>query len=366
MTPRGSARSAQETLGRTLQLLRSERQRPEHGASVHRHDSGLVQMAACLGFGGARVDAAIADETLRVVEPLAVKASLEAERMQVQGLSEQRRVVELDLQQARYEASLAERRYAACDPDNRLIAAELEKGWEAALQRVQACEARLDTMRSPAPQLSAPDLAGLADDLKAAWSAPGVSMRARQQLVRTLIAGIVADVDEEARDVLLTIHWVGGRHSQLRVRKPRSVEHGCRTPEEALAVIRSMAGRWSDEHIAASLNRMGMRTGQDKSWTAKRVGSIRRVNGIEGYLSADKQGDWRTMTEAAKELGTTSHTLRHLIEDGTLPATQLVPRAPWQIKAADLHAEGVAAALARRKGPCRASYAGQRSIFSDT
>lgn len=351
--------------GRTMTVTYAGR---APGNPVYRCHRRQLQLGLepCLGFGGARVDGAIAEEILRVVEPLSVKASLEAERMQVQGLSEQRRVAELDLQQARYEASLAERRYAACDPDNRLIAAELEKSWEAALQRVRACEARLDTMRSPSPQPSAPDLAGLADDLKAAWSAPGVSMRARQRLVRTLIAGIVADVDEEARDVLLTIHWVGGRHSQLRVRKPRSGEHGCRTPEEALAVIRSMAGRWSDEHIAASLNRMGMRTGQDKSWTAKRVGSIRRVNGIDGYLSADKQGDWRTLSEAAKELGTTSHTLRHLIEDGTLPATQLVPGAPWQIRADELHSEGVVTALARRKGPCRVSCVGQMSIFSDS
>ena len=198
------------------------------------------------------------------------------------------------------------------------IGAELEKSWEAALRRVQACEARLEAMRSPPPQPSAPDLAGFADDLKVPWSAPGVSMRARQRLVRTLFAGIVADVDEEAREVLLTIHWTGGRHSQLRIRKPRTGEHGCRTPEEALAVIHSMAGRSSDEHIAASLNRMGMRTGQDKSWTANRVGSIRHVNRIDGYLSADKQGDWRTMTEAAKELCTTSHTLRRIIEDGML------------------------------------------------
>ena len=51
------------------------------------------------------------------------------------------RMVELDLQQARYEASLAERRYAACDPDNRLIAAQLENSWEAALRRVEAYEA---------------------------------------------------------------------------------------------------------------------------------------------------------------------------------------------------------------------------------
>ena len=52
-----------------------------------------------------------------------------------------------------------------------------------------------------------------------------------------------------------------------------------------------MAGRWSEDHIAASLNRMGIRTGQHKSWTGKRVGSIQRVNGIDGYLSADKRRD---------------------------------------------------------------------------
>jgi len=159
--------------------------------------------------------------------------------------------VESDLQQARYEASLAERRYAACDPDNRLIAAQLEKSWGAALRR-----------------------AGLADDLDAAWNAPGVTMRARQRLLRALVTDIIADVDEAAREVVLTIHWRGGQHSQLRVRKPKSGEHGCRTPEEALAVMRSMATRWSDEDIAASLNRMGMPTGQEETWTAHRVSSL--------------------------------------------------------------------------------------------
>jgi hypothetical protein len=82
-----------------------------------------------------------------------------------------------------------------------------------------------------------------------------VSMRARQQLLRALIIDIIADVDEASREVILTIHWRGGQHSQLRVRKPKAGEHGCRTSEEALAVIRTMASRWSDENIAASLPR---------------------------------------------------------------------------------------------------------------
>ena len=99
---------------------------------------------------------------------------------------------------------------------------------------------------------------------------------------------------------MLTIHWRGGQHSELRVRKPRAGEHGCATTEDALAVMRSMAGRWSDEHIAASLNRMGMpdRPGQDVDGAAGQLGSPRRE--IHAYRSAEKDGEWLTMTEAAK------------------------------------------------------------------
>src|SRR5437588_11635373 len=74
---------------------------------------------------------------------------------------EQQRIVELELQQARYEASLAERRYAACDSDNRLIAAQLEKSWEAALRRVETCQARLEAVRTPEPAVVTPDFTGL-------------------------------------------------------------------------------------------------------------------------------------------------------------------------------------------------------------
>jgi phage tail sheath gpL-like len=113
-------------------------------------------------------------------------------------------------------------------------------------------------------------------------------MRTRQRLVRALITEIIVDIDDAAGEIVLVIHWKGGQPSELRVRKPRTGEHGCSTPEQALAVIRSMAGRWSDQDIAASLNRMGMPTGQGKTWTAHRVSSLRRVRGIHGYRSAEK------------------------------------------------------------------------------
>ncbi len=351
--------------GRRLPVVYGGRGTPR---PVYRCDrpKELLGLPRCLGFGGSRIDAAVAGELLRALEPLAIEAAREAERSSMEAEAERLRMFELELQQARYEASLGERRYAACDPDNRLIAAQLERSWEAALRRVEACQARLDAARAPSTAADAPDFAGLTQDLSAAWSAPGTTTRTRQRLVRALIREIIADVDEATREVVLVIHWRGGQHSELRVRKPKTGEHGCRTPDEALAVMRSMAARWSDEDIAASLNRMGMRTGQGKSWTAKRVSSLRRVHGIHAYRSAEKDGEWLTMSEAAASLGVTAHAIRRLIEDGVVPAEQVVPDAPWQIRAADLQNPHVVEALAARRSPRRADRQNELPIFPDT
>ncbi|MCK5551198.1 MAG: serine recombinase, partial [Hyphomicrobiaceae bacterium] len=285
----------------------------------------------CISFGAKRIDEAIAAEVLRAVAPMAIEAAQEAEPMLKDEDQDRQRIAELELNQAQYDASLAERRYAACDPDNRLIAAQLEKAWETALQRVEACQQRLDEMLEPEVGEVCPDFTGLADDLVAAWKAPGTTMRTRQRLVRALITEIIADVDEEAGEIILIIHWKGGQHSEVRVKKPKAGEHGCHTPGEAIAVMRSMAGRWSDQDIAATLNRMGLVTGQGKTWTARRVGSLRRVRDIHGYRPAEKSGEWLTLRDAAAKLGVSHHQVRKLIKAGILVSEQVVPDAPHQI-----------------------------------
>ena len=353
--------------GRRLTVNYTSRSTGGISQPVYRCDRANVMLGQrrCMMFGGLRIDAAVVRELIRAVEPMAIEAAVLAERRQMERQAEQRRILELELQQARYEASLAERRYAACDPDNRLIAATLEKSWEAALRRVQDCELRLDTATASHAEAPKPDFAGIAEDLEAAWKTPSVTMRTRQQLLRTLVNEITADLDEEAREIVLTIHWKGGQHSQLRLRKPRAGEHDCSTPDDALAVIRSMATRWSDEDIAATLNRMRLPTGQGKTWTAHRVGSIRRVRGIHAYRSAEKDGTWLTMREAAQHCGVTSHRIRRLIQAGVLPAEQVVPGAPYQIRATDLQSEPVVRSMGRKGSPCHLDAENQISMFTD-
>ena len=223
--------------------------------------------------------------------------------------AEQRRILELELQQARYEASLAERRYAACDPDNRLIAATAGEELGGRPYAAFKTARRGWTLRRTPIR---------GDPRPISWASPRISRPpGRRPASRCAPASsccerwsheIIADIDEAAREIVLTIHWKGGQHSELRLRKPQSGEHDCNTPDEALAVIRSMATRWSDEDIAATLNRMGMPTGQGKTWTAHRVGSIRRVR-RHPRLSLRREG--RRMADDARGratvLGVTSH-----------------------------------------------------------
>ena len=176
----------------------------------------------------------------------------------------------------------AERRYAACDPDNRLIAAQLEKNWEASLRRVGECEARVEAAKAPASVTPSPGFTKLAEDLDTAWSSPKVTMRTRQQLVRALVNDITVDIDEASREIVLTIHWKDGRHSKLRLRKPQSGQHESvtsercsgRDPEHGWPLVRREHRRHLEPHGAAD------RTRQD-------------VDGTSGQLDPTRSGDPR-------------------------------------------------------------------------
>lgn len=329
---------------------------PRYSCSVGNAMHGL---APCINFGATRPDIVVARALLDVVQPIAVEAAIMAEQQASQREDDRRRALELERQQSEYEVQLARRRYDSVDPGNRLVASELEARWNAALTRLRDCEARLEAARSQPS--AAPDrgrLMSVAADLETAWNSASTAMSAKQRLVRTLIQEVVVDVDDETREIILVLHWRGGQHSELRIKKPNSGEHTKRAPVAADTVIRDMATKWSDEHVAATLNRMGLKTGQGLSWSAKRIASHRRTHGIAGYESKIKDGHCLTMSEAAAQFDVSHYAIRCLIENGALPARQVMRDAPWQIMAEDLRRPEVAEALrarAERGRPCRDS-----------
>jgi excisionase family DNA binding protein len=326
----------------------------------------------CISFGGLRPDESVTNEVLHAISGNAVEAAIEAAEQMREQRSLQRKALELEAEQARYESRLAARRYEAVDPDQRLVAAELEVRWNAALQKVQEIDNKLEQFDRQAQSDVVPDkdvLFSLAQDLPAVWNSAASDMRLKQRIVRILIQEIVADVDEQSNEIVLLLHWAGGRHSELRVKKNAHGKHGRCTSMEAIEAIRQMAGKFSDQQIAATLNRLRLRTGTGHSWTEGRVRSARHYHKLPAHIATGTNSHTLTLQEAAEHLGISEKSVRRMIEQKQLIAAQVVACAPWQISRAALEMETVRKVVKNIKNRIRAPQAQtlqpQPLMFSD-
>src|SRR5450755_2649532 len=173
----------------------------------------------------------------------------------------------------------------------------------------------------------------------------GAPMNLKQRIARILLVEAVADVDEQRSEVVLILPWQGGQHSELRIPKNKSGQRIMDAAADATEVLESLAGRFSDEAIAATLNRLRLRTGGDNTWTEGRVKFARLRAKLPSFDSATKDCSMLTLQQAAKSLGVGVFVARRLIAQNVLPAKQLVPCSPWLISATDLELPEVLAAI---------------------
>jgi len=169
----------------------------------------------CISFGAWRPDQAVAQEVLEAIGGKAVEAALEAAEQMREQQEARRRAAEMELEQGRYAARLAARRYEAVDPEQRLVAAEREARWNAALQRERDLERRLQALASDPQSASIPSkevLLSLAQDLPAVWHAPsnGHEVDATDFAHSIIIGEIVVDVEEES----MRSSWSGRSEAQ--------------------------------------------------------------------------------------------------------------------------------------------------------
>jgi len=289
----------------------------------------------CISFSNQRPDVAIGDAILQAVEPRAIEAAIQAAAQVEKEQCRQREAMLLELEQLRYQAQLASRRYEAVDPNNRLVADELESRWNLALREVRSLQEKVGQMDEAAlravSHADSGKLMQLAVDLPAVWSTCE-DLGLKQRIVHILIREIVADVTDETNEVVMKVHWTGGRHSEVRVVKPTTGEHRNRTGQDAADIIRRMAGRFPDEMIAATLNRLGLKTGAGNTWRKSRVKSFRDERKLPHFDRAKaEESGLITAMAAGEKLGIDHRTVRALILDGAIPAGQVVKCAPWEI-----------------------------------
>lgn len=284
----------------------------------------------CFTFGGRRVDDAVVQQVLRVVKPAAVHAAALAAREATENDDGLIEALEKELQGARYAAERARKQYDAVDPSNRLVAVELERRWETALETMQGTEERLVAAKSTRQTKelpSAEQLKDLALDLGRVWNSAATDVRLKKRLLRTLIEEIMVNVSIERSMIELAVHWKGGVHTDISVPKFRTGECATDTPRDVVDVVRTLALVCSDKTIAAWLGRNEIKTGRGGRWTSKQVAAVRNYRSIP---PASKQpGTWLNLQAASALSGINRKMLADAATRGLVDGFHPLPVGPW-------------------------------------
>ncbi len=294
----------------------------------------------CVRVGGGQIDQAVAGALLAALTPAGVKAALTAaEALEADhdaALAQWR----LQVEQARYQAERAERRYRQVEPEHRLVARGLERDWEKALGALAQAEAELTLREQQRPKTltgqEREQLLALGTDLGRVWAAASTTDRDRKQLLRCLIEEVVLDVAREKRQATATIRWHGDAITELAVALPRH-QPSIRTDEDTIELLGRLAAHYDDATIAGILNRQGRRSATGERFTTIIVGGLRRYRNIPAHQppAEPSDGELLPVGKAAEQLGVAASTLHRWLQAGFIAGEQDTPGAPWRIRVND-------------------------------
>ncbi|MET3597812.1 hypothetical protein ABID26_007238 [Mesorhizobium shonense] len=180
------------------------------------------------------------------------------------------------------------------------------------------------------------DLGALAANLHIVLAAPTTDARLKKRIARTVIQEVIADIDDEASEIVLLIHWIGGVHTELRLPKRRRGQRNS-TSADIIAAMRQLVLIASDDLIAGILNRNGLVTGHGNRWTRERVTAHRSHHKIPVFRPAPEGNEpWLNLNKAARLLGVAPKTLRLAAETGEIEGVHPLPDGPWIFSRSEL------------------------------
>jgi DNA invertase Pin-like site-specific DNA recombinase len=233
----------------------------------------------CVNFRCDLLDDAVAGEVLRALEPAQLELALAA----LEELEARDRTIgrqwQMRLERAEYEAALAERRYLEVDPSQRLVAATLERRWNAALLQweelqkqavqFQQRQARVATTEQKAKVLA------LAKDLPRIWHAPTTQAKDRKQMLRLLIKDITVEKTSVPKQLLAHIRWQGNTYTDLTIHPPPNMADRTRYPAHVVDQVRELAHHLTDADIAERFRQEGCHSALGKPYSTTIIRWIR-------------------------------------------------------------------------------------------
>jgi DNA invertase Pin-like site-specific DNA recombinase len=227
---------------------------------VRHYRHGLER--TCHGINAPAIDALVAQQVLRALEPAALELSIRAREDIQRERDRLGQHWDQQVERARYESRKAERHYRAVDPENRLVARTLEQQWEQALQRERQVEEDRDRFHREMPsRLTAQEqerIESLAADVPALWKSPKATVADRKEIIRCLVDRVTVNIQGNTEYADVTVHWAGGFISQHQMQRPVISYRQLRDFDRIERRIRELRdARHTAAEIAERLNQEG-------------------------------------------------------------------------------------------------------------
>lgn len=298
-----------------------------HRMATHYRDDGfayyecsskanLLSTPACRSITAETVDNVVAGRLLAALNPHEVALALAAADEVADRSHRRSRAAELAVERARYEAARAERAFHACEPENRLVARNLESRWEACLVALAEAEKALaKTCSATLPLPSRAELEALTGDVARLWDAHSTSPRDRKRLLRTLVADVTLLPEPDVGKARIGIRWHTGATDDIVVARYQKVKQWGHTDVAAVEMVRTLA-HLSNREIAERLDQAGHTTGAGRRFHCREVANLRTYHNIPS--AASLHDGTLPASQVAKRLGVCQHTVINWMNKGWL------------------------------------------------
>ena len=281
----------------------------------------------CQNIPGDPIDVAVVEAFFEALSPLELDAYDRAVTTQTETDQQLDRAHRQQLERLRYEAALAERQFNRVDPDNRLVAAELEKRWEdtlVALKQAEETHVLKQQQSAPPPPLPPELKAALVDigqQLPQIWNQEFLPRQTKKAILRTLIDKVV--IHRPTPEFVQTrIVWKGGDSSSLQVPVPvGSLADLSGAPEMEKIIIELSTDGQRDEDIAQHLTQLGYRSPSKPFVLPNTVKIIRLKHGIFQVRSQSHPRHipgYLTISQISQKLDISKHWIYDRIHNGTI------------------------------------------------
>lgn len=275
----------------------------------------------CQTIRGGTIDRIIGDLLVEMMTPLAIDVALAVQQELLAREEEADRLRRQQVERARYEADLAERRFLQVDPDHRLVADALEADWNAKLRALAAAQEQYEQARAEQTRVideaERSELLALATDFPRLWRDPKTSAKDKKRMVRLLTTDVTLIQD---RQITAQIRFRGGATRTLTISRPLSHADQCRTSGDVIRRIDQLLDDYTEKEIAEKLNREGLCTGTGLPFDPIRVARLRYDYKLKTRYHRLREKGMLTVQEMADHLGVIPQTVKKWRAAGLLAA----------------------------------------------